>query len=135
MWLILRGMEGVGSGEIDGAAAVRCAFVGSEDDFKGAEGFAEVCKRHVLACVEGIEEGLELRLVGVIGHVAGIQHLHGKLSPTGFVRVEFVGMQLVIQKASLATDQMGVEVIRLEAVHNRGCFADGTVLEFQDRDA
>ena len=97
-------------------------------------GVAETRERHVLALVERIKEGLELGLVRVIADVAGIQHLHREAAPLGLVGLQLGGVELVIEDAAMAAHEVGVEVIGLEAVDDRGAFADGAVLELQNRD-
>lgn len=56
----------------------------------GARGVGEAGERHFFASGQRGEERLELRGVGVIRHVAGIQRLHGEFAPFDFVRLEFL---------------------------------------------
>ena len=116
-------------------AAEFCASVGGEDDFEGFEGLREAGPLHVAVFVEGVEELLELGLVGVVADVAAIEHLHGEVTPGGFVGLEFVGVEFVVEEAALAADEVGVEVVGLEAVDDGGAFADAAVFEFDDGDA
>src|SRR5690242_2300520 len=55
-------------------------------------------QRHVLTPIHRIEKRLKLRLVGVIGNVAGIEQLHREFAPTGFVQPEPRGMKAVVQE-------------------------------------
>ena len=111
------------------------AAVGGEDDFEGFEGLREAGPLHVAVFVEGVEELLELGLVGVVADVAAIEHLHGEVTPGGFVCLEFVGVEFVVEEAALAADEVGVEVVGLEAVDDGGAFANAAVFEFDDGDA
>ena len=77
---------------------------------------------------------MELGLVGVIADVAGVEHGHGKLAPFAFVGLEFAGVELVVEKAALTADEVGVEVVGLEAIDDGGALADGSVFELQDGD-
>ena len=111
------------------------AAVGGEDDFERFEGFREAGPLHVAVFVEGVEEFLELGLVGVIADIAAVEHLHGEVTPGRFVGLEFVGVEFVVEEAALAADEVGVEVVGLEAVDDGGAFADTAVFEFDDGDA
>ena len=69
----------------------------------------------------------------MIADVTGVEHLHREGAPLSLVGGELCGVKLVIQKTALATDEMGVEVIRLQAVDAGGGFADASVGELEDR--
>ena len=71
----------------------------------------------------------------MIAHVAGIEHLQVELAPAAFVGLDFCGVKFVIQQAALAADEMGVKVVRLETVHDRGALAHLAAFEIQDRHA
>ena len=98
---------------------VRVAFGGAvrgEDDLMRAQRMGQAGERHLLPGVEGVEERLELCLVGMVRDVAGIEHLHGQLAPLALVQAaELRRMEFVVEQAALAPDEMDVEVIRLEA--------------------
>src|SRR5688572_11659464 len=59
--------------------------VGSENHFVSAHRVFEAGERHVLIPVERSEKCLKLPLIRVVGDVAGIEQLHGELTPTAFV--------------------------------------------------
>src|SRR5687768_7452432 len=59
--------------------------VGRKNNFVRSQGVAEAGERHFFVHVQRVEEGLELHLIGMIRHVAGIQQLHGKLAPARLV--------------------------------------------------
>ena len=44
-------------------------------------------------------------------------------------------MKLVVEQAALAAHEVGVEIVRLQAIHDRGAFPDLAALEFKNRDA
>lgn len=44
-------------------------------------------------------------------------------------------MKFIVQKTSLASDEMGVKIIRLQAIHDGCAFAHTAAFEFQNRDA
>jgi hypothetical protein len=74
-------------------------------------------------------------VVGMIAHVAGVEHLHGELAPGGLVGVQLHGVELVVEQAALAAAEVGVEVVGLQAVHHGGGLADAAVLEVDEGDA
>jgi hypothetical protein len=77
-----------------------------------------------------VEERLELRLVGMIAHVAAIEHLHAERGPRVLVQApEFLAVEFVVEDAALATDKVGVEVVRLETIDDSCAFADRTAGE------
>ena len=51
-----------------------------------AECICEAGECHLGVGIDRIEEGLKLRLVRMIAHITGIEHLHGKLGPDMFVQ-------------------------------------------------
>ena len=69
----------------------------------------------------------------MIADVTGVEHLHRESAPLSLVGGELCGVKLVIQKTALAADEMGVKVIRLQAVDAGGGFADAAVGELEDR--
>ena len=76
--------------------------------------------------VERVEERLELRLVRMIGDVAAVEHLHRQLAPGVAVQaVELLRVELVVEQAAFAADEVRVEVVGLQAVHHRGALAHG----------
>ena len=106
------------------AAITRCVLKASSKLVSGMS----------LAGVERVEERLELRLVRMIADVAAIEHLHRQLAPCVPVQAgELLRVKLVVEHAALAADEVGVEVVRLQAIDDRGAFADGAVLELQER--
>ncbi len=44
-------------------------------------------------------------------------------------------MEFVVEQAAFAADEVRVEIIRLETIHDGGAFADAAVLELQERHA
>lgn len=100
-----------------------------------AGGVGEAGERHFFASSERGEEGFELRGVGMIRHVAGIQHLHREFAPLMFVRLEFLRVEFVVEQAAFAADEVRVEIIGLETIHDGSAFADAAVLELQERHA
>src|SRR5437773_3202123 len=111
-------------------------FVRREDYYVTAQGFVQAGERHFSALVQRLEECLELRQIRVVRYVAGVEHLHRKLAPLVLVQAwELVRVKLIVQQASFTTDQVRVKVVRLKAIHDCRAFPDGTVLEFQNRDA
>src|SRR5262245_22165669 len=61
-------------------------IVRGEDHFVRAQGVGEAGQRHLLSQSERTEERFELRLVGVVRDIAGVEKLHGKLAPFGLVQ-------------------------------------------------
>jgi len=119
----------------DGLAGFSGA-VGGEDDFVGAQGVGEAGEGHFFSGVQGVEEGLELGLVWVIGNVAGVEHLHGEFAPLRFVEAaELGGMEFIVEEAAFAADEVDVEIVRLKAINHRCHFADASVAELENRDA
>lgn len=100
-----------------------------------AGGVGEAGEGHFFAGGQRGEERFELRGVGMIRNVPRIQHLHGEFAPLVFVRLEFLRVEFVVEQAAFAADEVGVEIIRLETVHDGGAFADAAVLELQERHA
>jgi len=101
-------------------------------------GFGGVCKArqgHLLALIQRVEESFELGLVGMIGDVSGIEHLHSEVAPGVFVRGELHRVELVIQQAAFAAHEVSVEIVGLKAIDDGGAFADAAILEFHYRDA
>src|SRR5829696_3549888 len=72
------------------------------DDAVRREPVLEARERHRLSPFERIEEGLELRLVRMIGDVAAVEHLHRQLAPGMAVEsVHLLGMESVVEEAAL----------------------------------
>ena len=67
----------------------------------------------------------------MIRNVAGIEKLHGERAPGMLACVEFHRVKLVVEQADFAADEVCVEVVRLEAIHDGGAFVDPTALELQ----
>ena len=65
--------------------------VGRENDFVGAQRVGEARERHFFSGTERVEEGLELRLVRMIGDVARVEHFHGEFAPLSFVQTTDLG--------------------------------------------
>ena len=98
------------------------------------KGVGEAGEGHIFPRIERVEERLELRLIRMVAHVAAIEHLHGKLGPRCFVQpAELHGVELVIEDAALAADEVSVEVIGLEAVHDGCAFAHRAAFEPDER--
>ena len=68
----------------------------------------------------------------MIADIARVKHLHREFTPVALIRFQFLRVKLVVEDASLTPNQMRVEVIRLEAIDDRGSLADGAVFEAQD---
>ena len=109
-------------------------LVGGKDHVEGLCGLGEARQRHLDAGIEGVEEGLELGLVGMVADVAGIEELHGERAPGMPVGMELLRMEAVVEEASLAPHQMRVEVVGLEAVDDRRRLADSPPLEVEEGD-
>lgn len=65
--------------------------ISSEDDFVGPQRVREAGERHFFSGIERVEEGLELRLVRMIGDVARVEHFHGEFAPLSFVQTTDLG--------------------------------------------
>ena len=90
------------------------------------EAILEARERHVLPGVERVEERLELGLVRMIGDVAAVEHLHRQLAPGVAVEaVELLRVEAVVEQAAFAADQVGVEVVGLQAIHDGGALPHG----------
>ena len=122
-------------GGAHGLAAEFGAAVRREHDFEGFEGLAEAGPLHFFAFIQRVEELLELGLIRVIADIAAIEHFHGEIAPCGFVGLEFIGVEFIVEQAAFAADEVGVEVVGLEAIDNGRAFADGAVFELHDGDA
>ena len=118
--------------DFHGSTALFSALICGEDYFKRLQRFVKASKWHGLTGIQGIEEGLKLALIRMVTHVPGIEHLHGQLAPRVLVSVQLHGMEFIIEQAALASAEMSVEVVGLEAVHNGGGFADRAVFETDD---
>ena len=92
--------------------------------------------RHFLSCPQRLEEGLELRLIRVITHIAGVHQLRGQRAPFILVQsTHLAGVELVIQNTALTAHEVCVEVVWLQAVNHAGHLTEAAILEFQNRDA
>src|SRR5207247_218820 len=61
---------------------------------------------------------------------------HRKLAPLVFVQSgELGGIELVVEQAAFAADQVGVKIVRLETIDDRGALAHAAIGELQDRHA
>src|SRR5438093_12561 len=58
--------------------------VGGEDDFVRPQRLAQAGQGHFIIVLQGLEKGLELALVRMIGDVTGIEQLHRQLTPLVF---------------------------------------------------
>ena len=106
----------------------RRRLVRRENDFVRLHRIIETRERHFLVLVERVEEGLELRRVGMVRHVAGIEHLHGEIAPRVLVQAaELLRMEFVVEQAAVAADEVRVEIVRLKAINHCGAFADAAV--------
>src|ERR1041385_7003164 len=100
-----------------------------------ARGFPEGGQGHVLSLIQRFEKGLERSEIWMIGHVAGIEHLHGERAPGVFVGAELGGVEFIVEETSFTSNQVRMKIIGLKAIHDCGAFADTAVLELQNRDA
>src|SRR6266850_7118088 len=104
--------------------------VGGEDDLVRPQGVGQAGQRHFLAGTERGEEGLELRLIRMIGDIAGVEQLHGQITPLRLVqRAELRRMKLVVEQAAFAADEVDVEIVRLQTINRRRALAHAPVLE------
>ena len=110
------------------------AAVSGENDLERFDGVIKAGPLHVAVFVEGVKELLELSLIGVITDITAVEHLHGEITPSGLVGLQFIGMELVVQETALTADEVGVEVVRLKAIDDRCAFPDAAVFEFQEGD-
>ena len=111
------------------------ALIRREDDFEALQRLTQTGEWHVFVFIQRIEEGLELIGVGMITHITGVEHLHRELAPALFVGVQLVGVKFIIEQTAVTADEMGVEVVGLEAVHHRRALAHLATFEMQKRDA
>src|SRR3954469_9779377 len=108
--------------------------VGRRHDAMRDERIVEAGERHLFTALERVEECLELRLVWMIADVAAVEHLHRQLAPGVPIQAgQLLRMKLVVENASLAADQMRVEVIRLQAIDHCRAFSNAAILELQNR--
>ena len=90
-------------------------------------------QRHGLLRVESGEKRLELRLIRVVGDIPGVQRFKAQGAPGLFSRFEVARMKLVVQEAALTAHEVGMEIIRLQAVDRRGAFAYTPISKFEQR--
>ena len=127
-------MEGFPSDKGDGTTRAR-GFVRSKEDAVRLEGVGEAGELHLLASANRLEEGLELVLIGVILHVAGIDQWEREVAPLVLVeRTEPGGVEAVVEEAALGSDEVGVEVVGLDAVYDRSGLADTAIPEADEGD-
>ncbi len=120
--------------DLDGDTAGGGGLVGGEDHLVGAEGVLEGGEGHVLVFGEGGEEGIELSLVGVVGDVAAVDGVDGEFAPFRLVEGgEFIGVEFAVEETAFASDEVGVEVVGLEAIDDAGAFGGAAVGEFEER--
>ena len=68
----------------------------------------------------------------MIRNVTGVCQGHGQLGPGLIAEVEFGGIELVVENASLAATKLGMKVVGHEAVDYAGALAYGSVAELQE---
>ena len=69
----------------------------------------------------------------VIGHITGIAELHIDLGPDFLVRIFAPGrVNLVVEQGTFTADQVGMEIVRLEAIDHRSRFPNATVFELEN---
>src|SRR5882724_9684045 len=111
----------------------RSRLIRREKNLVGSGRVGEARQAHLFVLVQRFKKRLELRLVGMIRHVARIKELHRQTAPGVFVGLQLHRMKLVVQQTALAAHQVSVEIIGLQAVNYRGALADAAILELEDR--
>ena len=100
----------------------------------GHERVGEARERHVFPLLERVEERLKLRHIWVVADVAAVEELHREIAPRVSIQAgELLRVKLVVEDAAFTPDQVGVEVVGLQAVDDRRGLADTPVPELQDR--
>ena len=116
-------------------APLGCREIGCEVDAVGFKRDVKIGARHGFIRPDAIDKGLELRLVGVIGHVARIDQRGFQGAPFVFAHaVQFVGVDAVVEQAAFRADEVNVEVIGLQTIHARSDFCRIAIGEFEEGD-
>src|SRR5438270_2787916 len=80
-------------------------IVSSKNNFVSAQAVGQAGQGHFVAGIQSGEEGLELRLIWMIGDIAGIEHFEGKFAPFGFVQpAQGCRVKLVVEQAAFTAD-------------------------------
>src|SRR3954471_20674161 len=94
----------------------------------------ETRERHLFAALQGIEERLELGLVRMIADVAAVEHFHRQIAPRMAVQPrQLLRVEFVVENAPLASDEMRVKVVWLQAIDDGRALAHAAIPELQDR--
>src|SRR6266540_2585635 len=107
--------------------------IGGKDDAMAFEGGIETCQRHGAPVTDTLHESLELRPIRMVADVAGINQGCFQSAPSLLGHaLQVLSVEAIVQQAPLATDQMNVKVVRLQAVDDGSNLADGATSELEE---